>query len=99
MPGGSIINTALDFVNYKYYDDLWHRKLGSPTLNILGRRTTLTFERADPYGDLGTVTFQFRINNFMKNLERYPATFLTEFATIGGIVALFQLGVILRWLH
>lgn len=99
VTGGFTINSVLELVNYQYYDDLWHRKLGTPKLNITGKRTTLTFEREDPVGELGTITFQFRINNFMKNIERYPATFLTEFATIGGIVALFQLGVVLRWLH
>ena len=49
--------------------------------------------------DSTTVSFTYRIINYMKNVERYPATFLTEFSTIGGILALFQLGVVLRWLH
>jgi hypothetical protein len=39
--------------------------------------------------DTSTITFTYGINNYMKNIERYPATFLTEFATIGGILTLF----------
>lgn len=47
VTGGFTINSVLELVNYQYYDDLWHRKLGSPKLNIIGKRTTLTFERED----------------------------------------------------
>ena len=39
--------------------------------------------------DIGTVAFKFYVNNYMKNIERYPATFLTELAVIGGITVLF----------
>ena len=74
--------------------------MGSPVLNMTGKRTTLTYERADmSTEDLGSIAFKFYVNNYIKTVERYPATFITEFAVIGGIVALFQLGVVLRWLH
>ncbi len=89
MSGGYTINTILEIINYKYYDDLWHRKLGSPVISSRGKRTTLSFERESIFDDPTTVTFTYRINNYMKNIERYPATFVTEFATIGGLLALF----------
>ena len=89
VSGGFSINTNIEFINYKYYNDIWHRNLGTPILNITGKRTTLSFNREIMTDDPSTITFTYRINNYMKNIERYPATFLTEFATIGGILALF----------
>lgn len=89
VTGGATIAASLDIINYKYYNDLWHRKLGSPVLSMRGRRTTLSFNRESAAEDLTSVNFTYRINHHMMNVERYPATFLTEFSTIGGILALF----------
>ena len=86
---GQSLNTVVELTNFVSYENLWFQKFGAPALNYTGKRTTLSYERADMTEDIGTVAFKFYVNNYMKNIERYPATFLTELAVIGGITVLF----------
>ena len=57
VPGGTSISSIYEIINYQYYDDLWHRKLGNPVLSKIGKRTTLNFERESLVQDPNTITF------------------------------------------
>jgi hypothetical protein len=42
--GGRSIISILEIINYESYEDLFHRKLGSPIVQETGKRTENTFE-------------------------------------------------------
>jgi hypothetical protein len=95
----SRLEETFKLIEYYDYDTIWSRKLVQPTSTTKASTLDNSFCTPEEESAPGKSQIHFFIKSFYYRDIRYPQSIMSGLSEIGGLIAIFKIGLILSYFH